>query len=176
MGSFVRNIIETLKRTPTSKSTASRMDNLDALLRAQDQNASMMEIETFVDELSSYGRRMDRLTEPQKRLVYVTSLVADVMNGGFNQYYTNGYGCYAHQAVDALHEIGAHKAAHIVHQANELFPSKRIPVEQTLRENIAFRNIEDMHRWEALDNAFFAYPDDINALFIEYIKKHRSEF
>ncbi|MBS1560997.1 MAG: DMP19 family protein [Bacteroidetes bacterium] len=176
MGSFVRNIIDTLKRTPTSKSTASRMDNLDALLRAEDQNASMMEIETFVDELSSYGRRMDRLTEPQKRLVYVTSLVADVMNGGFNQYYSNGYGCYAHQAVDALQEIGALKTAHIVRQANELLPDKHVPLDQSAREDIVLRIDEDLQLWESLDTQFFAYPDDINALFIEYIKKHRSEF
>ncbi len=44
----------------------------------------------------------------------------EVLNGGFDQYFTNTYGRFAYETVPALKEIGASKRADIVKRAFEM--------------------------------------------------------
>lgn len=177
MGSFVRDVIDTLKRTPKPVFKASRMDKLDELLRAEDQNASMARIGTFLEELCSDGNAMEHLTEPQRQMYYVSSFVADVVDLGFEEYYCDTRGRFAHQTLDALIKIGAVKAACLIRQANELFPNGKVPTDQTTRQSIIDQiRVETSSMFESLENQFFDCWKDTDAQCIEYIETHRSEF
>lgn len=76
------------------------------------------------------------------------------MNGGFAQFFVNSE-TYIPFAEKYLRLIGCNRAADIVQKAIGLAGQ-----DDTLDE---------------LDQAFFAYPDDIAKLLLDYIDKHQSE-
>ena len=116
----------------------------------------------------------DSLSPIERLLVAIWGLEADVNNGGFNQYYFNSYGDFAAETPAHLRAIGAHQAASLVEQANLAFGSAGPPSDRDERQ-IVLDRIEGRaaEAWEALDNQFFAYPDDIAALLMAYMERNR---
>ena len=119
------------------------------------------------------GENFIQLEDPDKILVTIWGLEAEVNNGGFNQYYFNGSGDQAYYASDALQSIGAHKMASIVSSVNDVFgpdgPSRDRGVRQKQLILVA-PNDGVQSPWGALDRAFQCYPDDIASLLIAYLR------
>jgi hypothetical protein len=104
-----------------------RADNLETLLSSDDTNGSIIELDNFIGNLCSYGDDMDKLTEPQKQFYYNQSLEREINNGGFNQYFINPSGDFAHQTIQSLKAIGANTTADILQKAIDQFPDKKVP-------------------------------------------------
>ncbi|MBN2302471.1 MAG: DMP19 family protein [Lentisphaerae bacterium] len=104
-------------------------------------------------------------------------LQSDVNNGGYHQYFYNSYSDLAQEAVNGLREIGANRMAEITEKACSIFPDSNVPKDRNERQTLLEKAGEKGETiLRKLDDEFFKYPDNINALLIEYIKKHKAEF
>jgi hypothetical protein len=151
--------------------------DIEKLLLSDDINNSIIEVDNYIGELCAYGDKMDKLTEPQKQFYLNQCLEREINNGGFNQYFFNSSGDFAHQTVNSLLTIGANKTANILQKAIDQFPDKNVPQDRTIRQEI-LEQIEEAANpiWEELDQKFFAYEDDLNLLNIAFIRQHKEKF
>ena len=154
-----------------------KIANLDDLLSSDDQNGSIIELDNFIGELCSYGDDVDKLTEPQRLFYLNQNLEREINNGGFNQYFINSSGDFAHQTIQSLNAIGAKITADILQKAIDQFPDKQVPRDRDERID-AVEQIEQMANevWDELDQKFYEYKDDLNSLNLNYIKKHPGDF
>lgn len=154
-----------------------RIENLEELLSWNDTNGAIVSLDSFVEEISSHGDQMDNLTEPQKFFFYNQNLEKEINNGGFDQYFFNPTGEYAHETVRSLMEIGAHKTANILQRAINVFPNQNVPKDREKRvasmENL---NEKVNEIWEELEQEFYAYEDDLNSLNLEFVRKNKDSF
>lgn len=154
----------------------SRMANLQQLLKADTINNSIIQIDNFIGKVCDYGDHMERLSESQ-RLFYINqNLEREVNNGGFNQYFINSSGEYAHETVLALKAIGAVKTANILQQAIDRFPNSKVPKNRKSRITLVRKIDPEISIWDDVESKFMDYEEDLNALNLEFIEKHASEF
>jgi len=154
-----------------------KISNLDSLLSSDNLNSSVIDLDNFICELCEWGDNMDALTESQKNFYYNQNLEREINNGGFNQYFINSSGDFAHETINSLRTIGANHTADILQSAIDQFPDRKVPRDRDERTELVGQ-IEETgnEKWEELDQKFFEYKDDLNSLNIEYVKKYRSEF
>ena len=154
-----------------------KIENLDDILKSEDVNGSIIELDNFIGELCGYGDDFSKLTDPQKLFYLNQNLEREINNGGFNQYFCNSSGDNAHETILSLKAIGAGKTAEILQKAIDQFPKKFVPKDRDERTEIV-EQIEDTANevWEELDERFFEYEDDLNTLNIEYVKKYKDFF
>lgn len=151
--------------------------SIDEILQMDDPTSAIIELDERVNELSDYGEDLSKLTEPQKVLLFVENLEREVNNGGFNQFYFNSSGDYAHETLDGLKTIGANKMADILAKANSVWPDQTVPKDRTERQEVQ-ETIEEQADpvWGQCDDDFYEYPDDIAGLLLDYVKQHKSDF
>jgi len=153
------------------------IDNLEELLNSDDTNSSIIDLDNFIGELCDYGDNMDVLSEPQKNFYLNQNLEREINNGGFNQYFINSSGDYAHETIQSLKLIGANHTADILQKAIDQFPDKKVPKDRDERIEIVEKIEETANEvWEDLDQKFFEYVDDLNALNIEYVRRNKEHF
>lgn len=151
--------------------------DLDKVLQMDDRNSAVIELDTRVNELSEYGADLSKLTGPQKVLLFVENLEREVNNGGFNQFYWNSSGGFAHETLAGIRIIGANKMADILAKANSVWPNQAVPKGQTERQEVMETMEEQANAiWEQCDKDFFKCPDDISELLLEYVKQNKSDF
>ena len=154
-----------------------KIKKLDNLLKSQDINKSIIELDTFICELCEYGDDFSKLTDHQKLFFLNQNLEREINNGGFNQYFYNSSGDEAHETILSLKAIGANKTAIILQKAIDQFPNKTVPKDRDERAEV-LAQIEEIanEAWEELDQEFYEYEDDLNTLNIEYVKKYKDFF
>ena len=142
---------------PDNSSENKKID-LEKLLSSGDINDSIIELDNYIGELCSYGDEMDKLTEQQKQFYYNQCLEREINNGGFNQYFFNSSGDYAHKTIQSLLTIGANKTADILQKAIDQFPKRNVPEDRTERQKILEQiQVTANLFWEELDQKFFTY-------------------
>lgn len=150
---------------------------IEQILEMDDVQLAVIELDTRVNELSDYGEDISKLTAPQKVLLFVENVEREVNNGGFNQFFWNSSGDYAHESLAALEVIGAKKTADIVRRAMAQWPDLNIPKDKTEREDLLMQIEKQAEAdWRQCEEEFFAYEEDISQLLIQYVKKHKQEF
>jgi hypothetical protein len=153
------------------------IENLEGLLNSDDTNSSIIDLDNFIGELCDYGDNMDVLSEPQKNFYLNQNLEREINNGGFNQYFINPSGDYAHETIHSLKLIGANRTNEILEKAIDQFPDKIVPKDRDERVEIVEEIEETANEvWEELDQKFFEYVDDLNALNIEYVRQNKEHF
>lgn len=160
-----------------NKNQGDNKPDIDTLLSSPDTNNAIIEIDNYVCKLCSYGDTLDRLTEPQKIFYFNQNLEREINNGGFNQYFYNSSGDFAHDTIISLRTIGADKTADILQKAIDQFPNSTVSKDRAKRQEV-LEQIEEAANevWEQLDQTFYKYEDDLNELNIQYIKQNRSSF
>lgn len=160
-----------------SKIQGDNIPDIDTLLSSPDTNNAIIEIDNYVSKLCSYGDTLSSLTEPQKNFYLNQNLEREINNGGFNQFFYNSSGDFAHDTIISLKTIGAKKTADILQRAIDQFPNSTVPKDRGKRQEV-LEQIEDAANevWEQLDQTFYKYEDNLNDLNIEYIKQNRSSF
>ena len=151
--------------------------NLDSLLSSMDTTHIMITIDDYISASLTSDDNLSRLTQPQKNFYYIQELEGEVNNGGFNQYFFNSSGDYAHETISALKAIGAEKAIKLLQSAIDEFPGHLVPKDRAMRQEILSKIESKAQKvWDKLDSEFYTYPDDLNALNIIYIKKNKKDF
>jgi Domain of unknown function (DUF4375) len=154
-----------------------RIPNLEQVLKYEDQTDSIIELDNFICELCEWGESIQELTEAQKQFYYNQNLEREVNTGGFEEYFANSTGDFAHETILSLKAIGANHTADILQSAIDQFPGKQVPKGSDARNELMQKLGEAAtERWAALDESFFEYKDDLNSLNLEFVKKHRAEF
>lgn len=121
-------------------------------------------------------RGIQSLTPVERHLPAVSTLEAEVVNGGFDQYFFNFSGGDSETALAGLKEIGATGAARLLERAMAAFPGGKPPPDREKRwkamEKVAS---EADSLWAACDKEFYDLKESIDDLLLAYAKRRRSE-
>ena len=151
--------------------------NLDKTLKIERRDMIVMEIDTYLNEKSEYGEKIEKLNSSQRTFLFVENLEREINNGGFNQFYFNSSGDFSQETLNALLEIGAEKTVKIVENANSEFDNGNVPKDRIKRQN-KLELIEEKaeENWEKCDTEFYEYQDDLTELLIAFILKNKADF
>jgi hypothetical protein len=153
------------------------MTKIDELLNLEDETETVIQIGELLWEKSKNDNDFESLNEYEKNVLFIEMLEGQVNNGGFDQYFFNSTGEYAHETLKALEEIKANQIAEILNSAIKAFPTLPIPKDteqrRELMEDIP-KNISET--WDKLDDEFYEYPENLAGLVIEYVKTNKKEF
>ena len=114
----------------------------------------------------------------KERVTYLISILdKQVFNGGFNQYFVNGYGQFAKETVIALQAINANDMANILQIAYEEVNSPGYD-DHTFRQKILrgeidalYEDDDDLNNYlEYLDGKYYEYPDNLGLLLGNYLR------
>ena len=154
-----------------------KISNLDELLKSEDTDRSIIELDDFISELCDYGDDFSKLTDHQKLFYLNQNLEREINNGGFNQFFCNSSGDNTHETILSLKAIGAGKTADILQKAIDQCPNKTVPKDRDERTEIV-EEIEELadRVWNDLDKMFYEYEENLNDLNIEYVKKYKDFF
>jgi hypothetical protein len=116
-------------------------------------------------------------TPAQRTFALVWELESEVNNGGFHQYFFNSSGRHGPDAAAVLEQIGAANCAELARRATDLvgpdFPWPDIRLRRQALRTAPGQLEADL---DALDTAFYAYPDDLAALLGSYAARHPTDF
>ncbi len=150
---------------------------LNKIWAMADGEERIIALSEYVAEKCRFGIKMEKLSRPERVLFITQNVEMEVNNGGFSQFFYNSSGDFADEMVQAYREMGAGKTAAICQQALDAIGQ---PLPQNRAERIELlENIETDALTDALnacDEAFYAYPEDLNALTDAYVKQHQAEF
>ena len=154
-----------------------RLPELPSLLQMENEEVALMELDTFLNEISMYGDNLHELSDAQRTIFLNVALEREINNGGFNQYFFNSAGDYAYQTVDSLREVGAYTMADILQEAINLFPNGELPEDQFERQEV-LEEIEGTasEKWFELDDRFLAYPENLLELNMDFIRANTDQF
>ena len=142
-----------------------KIKNLDKLLKADNINSSIIDLDNFICEVCKDGDKMDKLSDPQKHFYLNQTLEREINNGWFDQYFCNSGKDNAYETIASLNSIGAKKTADILQRAISLV-LQLIEKAEEVSEEV----------WNDLDKEFLKYEDDLNFLNIQYVKHNKDFF
>jgi len=114
---------------------------------------------------------------PEKeRVVYTISILdMEVNNGGFNQYFVNGYGQFARETIKGLELISACKTAEILAKALDRVQNGL--ADDDFRKKLLEGKIKDLYDSDKLDDylmslneEYYEYEEDIGKLLGNYLR------
>jgi hypothetical protein len=171
----VNNIIEILHKAGfINPDQSNSQPDPGCMDRSLEINSCLIDLDDFISDLCDYGSEIERLS-PAQRVFYLNQcLEREVNNGGFNQYYYNSAGNFAPETVESLRAIKANKTAGLLEKANSLFPQGIVPKDWDDRQETVMSLNDDL--WYELDQQFYQYADDLNALNLSYILENLDSF
>jgi uncharacterized protein DUF4375 len=122
--------------------------------------------------------RFERLTPGQRALYVLYWADAEILNGGFSQFYFNSTGYFAPDLPDAAADVGAAGHARLATSANALLASRdrEVPRDRVARERLLDRI--PMTKLARLDDRWFEL--DARGVLAHraarYARSHRPEF
>ncbi|WP_298521191.1 DMP19 family protein [uncultured Kordia sp.] len=168
-----------LNRIFGKKATQDKLQSksLDEILQLEDATETVIQIDELLWGKSKNDTNFESLNDYEKNVLFIGMLEREVNNGGFDQYFFNSSGEYAHETLTALKDINAPKMAAILHQAIKIFPTVPIPKNAEARRECMEKISETItDNWDSLDNEFYQYPENLTELSIEYVKNNKSKF
>jgi hypothetical protein len=152
--------------------------DIGALIESDDTNGSIIELDNYVCALCDWGDALENLSVPQKNFYFNQNLEREVNNGGFHQFFFNSSGEFAHETLESLKEIGAQTTAEWIRRAIDEFPGGKVPTDTEERRELMLKLWPESENevWEELDQKFYTYEDDLNALNLAYIRTNLASF
>lgn len=133
----------------------------------------------YDDRPEEVARSMAPLTPGQRALLALKWCVAEVSNGGFDQFFTNSAGVLAQEALDGARRIGAHQTADLLVRAYSIFPDGVPPLNRGEREDFLHTLSDDERddHWDDLDSEFYVLMEsELYPRAAEYVHQHPEEF
>ena len=150
---------------------------LEEIWKIEDMNDFICAMDDYIQKKCKYGDNISALNEYERVFFVTQQLEMEVNNGGFSQFFYNFSGDFAHELVHAFTEIGAKKTVEICKKSLGVFPQD-LPVDvderQEMLEEMESDEIEEI--FNACDDEFYEYEDDLNTLNYNYIMKHKEFF
>ena len=113
----------------------------------------------------------------QKALYYWWYLDAQVTNGGFVQFYYNGYGKYVPTIIKGLEHIGDQKMAALVRQADRIYQKNKKLIDKA-RQNDLFGSdlYERLEGLSALDKSYYESNGATMEAIEKFARRHPGDF
>jgi hypothetical protein len=120
---------------------------------------------------------LERLS-PQARLIYqVCRFESEIHSGGFGEFFTTSIGDHCEELLEHLATLGALNSVRILRSAMACFPDGIVPTDRAERETLWSDSIEDddaaQETFEALEQEFYAYEDNLRERMNDYVRAHR---
>jgi hypothetical protein len=131
--------------------------------------------EWFTDTNEEWYAYIVSLPDPLQFTYLIVVLNNQVLNGGFHQYFVNGYGQFAQKTIIALEAIGASQKAGLLNAALEIVnlysDDDNVFRKKLLQKNIPELFIEDdlFEPLDQLDTAYYENEEDIVSLLGKYL-------
>lgn len=134
--------------------------------------------EWFMRDSTKWYEHVISLSDKERITYLIEILDSQVFNGGFDQYFVNGYGQFVKETIQAFNMIKAYELAKITEIAYRSVNNANYD-EVTFRRKIFFREIEELFNdneeldsyLESLDDKYYEYRDNIGLLLVEYLRQ-----
>ena len=135
-------------------------------------------ISEFIKDRKGELKRGKTLSYGQKALYYWWYVDAQVTNGGFTQFYYNGYGKYVPTIIKALDHIGDNKMAELVNRSYELYLKENKKIKDARQGGLEeFSNLyKEIKDFDELDDEYYDLNDQTMKNIESYIRKNPNEF
>jgi hypothetical protein len=146
---------------------------LDEIFRTEDDNRFLL---ALFDHVCT--RKEQRpLTGAERNVIHAFGLLAEVENGGFDQYFWNSTGDDARHIVGALDAIGARRIADITRRAVALFGDEGPSGDRRKRWKQMDRDRDYKELvWNELDVEFYECEEPLEQALVAYARSHAAEF
>lgn len=126
--------------------------------------------------LPIFSKNKDLLSHEEQVFCYIEELESEVNSGGFDSYFSNDYGDYAEETLNALEEVGSVEFKGILKEAMAVFGEVYFSLLDE-REHLIEVNEDDYEAvWEDLEERFYQYNEDIHQLLIDFVNKNIDSF
>lgn len=133
-------------------------------------------ISKFVKDKEHEIERGKSLSYGQKALYYWWYLDAQVTNGGFVQFYYNGYGPYVSTIIKGLEHIGDTEMANLIKKAEKIYQKNKKLMDKAQEKDLFGSDLYDrLDEMSVLDDKYYEMNDKTMSLIESYIRKNPNE-
>jgi len=152
------------------------MDNQEIIAHNYEAAVLKIEEEWLIKDYAKWYEHITALPEHLQITYLIVLMDNQVFNGGFDQYFVNGYGLFATETIRALIKIGAKQKANLLEKAfkrinkdNDSDPVFRRRIFN--KEILALFNDEKLEIFlEKLDDAYYESSEEIDELLATYLQ------
>lgn len=115
----------------------------------------------------------------QKAIFFIWLFEAEIINGGFNQFYYNSSFTFYSDVPQALNLVGAYKFSDLAKEANYVFENEYQKIRQTQNGTlVGFSNSYLNNPLSKFDDVFFELYnyENLDKLQVNFIRKYKSSF
>ena len=116
----------------------------------------------------------EHLNDFEKTFIYVDIFENHTTNGGFEEFFWNSAGQFAHEILEAYQHINAQQTATLIYDAFQVFGEIPIPKNKEARRKIL--SAIAPKAWDALDQAFYHSKEEIMPLVLTFVASHIAHF
>ncbi len=133
-------------------------------------------ISKFVNDKEHEIERGKSLSYGQKALYYWWYLDAQVTNGGFVQFYYNGYAKYVPTIIKGLEHIGDVEMANLVKKADKIYQKNKKLMDKAQESDLFDSELYDrLDEISLLDDNYYKMNEKTMSLIENYIRKNPNE-
>ncbi|WP_178988265.1 DMP19 family protein [Winogradskyella schleiferi] len=133
-------------------------------------------LSNFVEDKEHEIEKTKSFSYGQKALYYWWYLDAQVTNGGFVQFYYNGYESYVPTIIKGMEYIGDKKMADLVKRADKIYQKNKKLVDKAQESDLFGSDIYDrLDELSFLDDEYYDINEKTMLLLENYIRKNPSE-
>jgi antitoxin component YwqK of YwqJK toxin-antitoxin module len=130
----------------------------------------------FIKDKEHEIERGKSLSYGQKALYYWWYLDAQVTNGGFVQFYYNGYGPYVPTIIKGLEHIGDTEMANLVKKADKIYQKNKKLMDKAQESDLFGSDLYDrLDEMSLLDDKYYEMNEKTMSLIESYIRKNPNE-
>jgi hypothetical protein len=152
------------------------MTSTEIALLLNSNSEKIIRIGEIISKKITGRDNFEQLNECEKTFIYIDILEQNVTEGGFIQFFFSTSGQFTHEIFQAYLAIKAEKTVDILTKAIFLFPEIPVPKNLHIRQKILMEKESNLDLWDALDNQFNKYEDDILQLTLNYVQENIHHF
>lgn len=134
-------------------------------------------ISEYIKDENEELKKGKSLSYGQKALYYWWYVDAQVNNGGFTQFYFNGYSKYVPTIIKGLNHIGDKKMAELVNRSYEIYLKENKKIKDARKGGLQeFSNLyKEIEDFDELDNEYYVLNEQTMKIIEKYIRKNPNE-
>lgn len=173
----VRKLKESSALAETFQETRRFAMDIKELFAITDPSQFSGKLAEYLFEKTSYGEDVSKLNEVELTAYFMEELQAEIMNGGFDQYFFNSSGDHWEEAILACEKIGAINTAELLRKAVQAYGCE-LPKDRDEREEAIESQANEGYDEElgVLDSIFYDYEENVDELIFEFCQQNNNLF
>lgn len=159
-----------------------RVPNMQAILAMEREDMAVSEIWMFLSKFKTDDDPgLTSFTVPQRYVMAIEDLEAEVNNGGFDQYFVNSAGDHTADCLAGLQAIGRMDVHAMLTEAMNVFPDGNVPSDRDKRLELLEKiweqeeETESSGSWNDLDNRYYDAGIELGPDVMKYVRAHLDE-